>query len=184
MSYEFKNTLTISHDDPKVINRIVKAYERKRLFDEFIPCPKELLDASLVWEKRKAQRFTRKYGAASWSTWRFLNWGPNQDTGCCDWNTLKKISATVIKMNIVTAYEPPVHVLDHWVDLGCDVRGSFLGEDAERRVVYKNKRVWRRGEEVDRIKNSKKVPKRLNPNILADLPAYWIFRTDRSMAAN
>ena len=37
MSSECANVLTISHDDPTVINRIARAYERKKLFDEFIP---------------------------------------------------------------------------------------------------------------------------------------------------
>src|SRR6478735_2619886 len=112
MSDYCENTLTISHDDKKIINRIVKAYERKRLFDEFIPCPKELLDASPTANKKNRRRFMREYGAEDWFQWRFLNWGTKWDQGRCKgWSTLEKLGATVIKMNIVTAYTPPTHVL-------------------------------------------------------------------------
>ena len=37
-----KNQLTISNNDWDVIKEIVNAFERDRLLDAFIPCPKEL----------------------------------------------------------------------------------------------------------------------------------------------
>jgi hypothetical protein len=112
MSYECENTLTVSHGDPQVIKRIVKAYQGKRLFEEFIPCPKDLLEnPSPMRNKRTARRFKEKYGAECWRMWRDLNWGTHKDTGRYEWNTLNKVSSTTIKLNIVTAFSPPVHVL-------------------------------------------------------------------------
>ena len=84
MSTYCKSTITISHADPSVINRIADAYERKALFDEFIPCPKDSLRNESPTEiERIAQRLMRKYGVECRDTWRVLNWGTQWDTGRC-----------------------------------------------------------------------------------------------------
>lgn len=183
MSTYCKNTLTISHDDPKFIKRIVAAYQREKLFDEFIPCPKEL-DQHPSPIEMIARRLSRTYGTECWCTWRTLNWGTTRDTGHGDGNMLKSISSTTIKLNILTEHEPPVHVFDLWVDLGCDVRGSFLEEGERRRVMYRNKPIWIWNEEkqarveIDRIKLAKEIERTsADPYLLSMIKPQYRIRT-------
>jgi hypothetical protein len=37
-----KNLVTIANDDRDVVKAIVNAFEQDKLFDAFVPCPKEL----------------------------------------------------------------------------------------------------------------------------------------------
>src|SRR6266481_3483328 len=143
MSNWRESKLTIKHKYPLIIERIVNAFDRGELFDEFIPCPRELLKhESPMRNKRTARRLTAKYGADCWDIWRIINWGTTRDLRCGDGYELVRLNLTSVKLTTMTDWYPPVHVLDHWVDLGCDVRGSFLDEWHEQRVIYRNKRLW------------------------------------------
>ena len=158
MSNWRESKLTIKHKYPLIIERIVNAFDRGELFDEFIPCPKELLKhESPMRNKRTARRLTAKYGADCWDIWRIINWGTTRDLRCGDGYELVRLNLTSVKLTTMTDWYPPVHVLDHWVDLGCDVRGSFLDEWHEQRVIYRNKRIWEGGVEVDRLKTSERI---------------------------
>jgi hypothetical protein len=144
------NKLTVKHKDPSIIERIVNAFNRGELYDEFIPCPKELLNDRSP-SKRAARKFTERYGAASRNDWRLINWGTEWDSGGGDGDELVRRNPISIRLTIITAYCAPIHVLDYWVDLGCDVRGTFLDEFPVKRA-YLNKRLWEGGIEVDRVK--------------------------------
>ena len=50
------NDLHISHPDVKMMRRFVKAYNRNRLLNEFIPVPPELTDSGMSMEKLMARR--------------------------------------------------------------------------------------------------------------------------------
>ena len=137
--------------------------------------------------KNLEQRFRSKYGAEYWDTWRISNWGTMRDTGRGGLNTFQRLDVNTSQVNIMTEGGPPVHVLDYWVDLGCDVRGSFFLTDRSGRIRYKNKRVWEWGEEIDRIKELKKlakIAKRLKePNLFWMIRQYVIMRPDCTSTA-
>jgi hypothetical protein len=136
-----RNKLNISHDDPRVIRRIANAFNNKKLFSEFIPCPKELEElCSPAANERTAKKMIKKYGAEDWYIWRLINWGTKWDTGR-DNGTLDTINPTEIKLCLETAWTPPIPVFDHWVDIGCRVRGSFCESDLEVRGTSRDKIV-------------------------------------------
>ena len=136
------NRITIWNDDPKVIKRIIDAFEREALFDEFIPCPKELWASNGTEFPAYKQRMIEKHGAEDWYDWCIEHWGTKWDVKLNDdFNSLKVVSPTKIKLSIYTAWAPPLPVLDHWVDIGCHVRGRFHEPDLKYKGAYKDK--WR-----------------------------------------
>jgi hypothetical protein len=60
----------------------VNASKRNKLFDAFIPCPKELEElTSLKPDEPLVKKMNMKYGAEDWYQWRLDNWGTKWDTG-------------------------------------------------------------------------------------------------------
>ena len=74
-----ENRITIWNDDPKVIKRIIDAFEREALFDEFIPCPKELWASNGNEFPAYKQRMIEKHGAEDWYDWCIEHWGTKWD---------------------------------------------------------------------------------------------------------
>lgn len=136
-----KNQLTISNNDWDVIKEIVNAFERDRLLDAFIPCPKELEKVTGMKPNDKlAKKMMKKYGAEDWYLWRLDNWGTKWDTGRSH-GTLAVIGPTQIQLDVATAWTPPIPVLDRWVDLGCHVRAQFCEPEFNVAGTYIDKRI-------------------------------------------
>ena len=136
-----KNLVTIANDDRDVVKAIVNAFERDRLLDAFIPCPKELEQfASLQPNEGFTKRMVKKYGAEDWYLWRLDNWGTKWDTRRSR-GTLTVVRPTQIKLDVKTAWTPPIPVFDRWVDLGCHVRAQFSEPEWDVAGTYVDKRV-------------------------------------------
>ena len=136
-----RSDITIWNNDLKVIRRIIDAFERGALLDEFIPCPKELYAVKGDEPPEYAQAMIEKHGAADRYDWRVKHWGTTCDVEAIRDNTLRIVSPTKIKLSILTAWNPPLPVLDHWVDLGCHVRGRLRERTSGYKGSYKDK--WR-----------------------------------------
>jgi hypothetical protein len=118
-----ENLVTIANDDRDVVKAIVNAFEQDKLFDAFVPCPKELEKcASLQPNEGFTKRMVKKYGAEDWYLWRLDNWGTKWDTGRSH-GTLTVVRPTKIKLDVKTAWTPPIPVFDRWVDLGSERDG-------------------------------------------------------------
>jgi hypothetical protein len=136
-----KNLVTIANDDRDVVKAIVNAFEQDKLFDAFVPCPKELEKcASLQPNEGFTKRMVKKYGAEDWYLWRLDNWGTKWDTGRSH-GTLTVVRPTKIKLDVKTAWTPPIPVFDRWVDLGCHVRAQFCEPEWDVAGTYVNKSV-------------------------------------------
>jgi hypothetical protein len=134
------NDITVTHEDPKVVRRFVLAFKKGKLFDEFIPCPKELLSIkSPCPNKRIAKRMIQQCGAPDWYGWRLLNWGTKWDVGRPQGDGLSVVKPGKIHLSVDTAWSPPIAVFDYWVDIGCDVRAKFSEPANEVKGTYKNK---------------------------------------------
>lgn len=78
------NDATISHKEPEMIDRLEKACETG-ILQEFIPCPKELLDTVAspgtkdvdLQERHKTN--VEKYGHPDWYDWCVANWSTKWD---------------------------------------------------------------------------------------------------------
>ena len=134
-----ENLVTISNDDRDVIKAIENAFLRDELLDAFIPCPKELESlTSLKPNDGLVKKMVAKYGAEDWYLWRLDNWGTKWDTGQSH-GTLMVVRPTKIKLDMKTAWTPPVPVFDRWVDLGCHVRAQFCEPEMNVAGTYFDK---------------------------------------------
>jgi hypothetical protein len=147
-----ENKITVSHDDPKVIERIIEAHERDRLFDEFLPCPVELLETdSFARDEKIAEKMLKKYGARDQYDWCCQNWGRDWDEDDeSDGIILDIISPNKIGLAMCTAWSPPVPFLDRLVDLGCTVCCVFFEPCHWTVGIYKDKMLWQtEGEDIE-----------------------------------
>jgi len=136
-----KNQLTISNNDRDVIKEIANAFERNRLLDAFIPCPKELEKVTgMKPNDELAKKMMKKYGAEDWYLWRLDNWGTKWDTGRSH-GTLTVVRPTKIQLDVATAWTPPIPIFDRWVDLGCHVRARFCEPEFNVAGTYIDKRI-------------------------------------------
>ena len=77
------NELNISHTDPAMIDRVVKAWERGQFLQEFIPVPQALIDttAGHPTDEVKDADNQAKYGYTNWYSFRVNEWGTKWDVG-------------------------------------------------------------------------------------------------------
>jgi hypothetical protein len=119
------NNVTVTNNNPRVIERFVRAFDEVKLFDEFIPLPDGLKDAEYTADEGEVKRRIKKFGAKDCHEWRTRNWGTKWDTGRILNNRLDIIEPGKIKITMETAWAPPIPVFDHWVDIGCHVRARY-----------------------------------------------------------
>jgi hypothetical protein len=124
-----QNTATFHHEDPKQIDRIVDGLANERLFGEFLPCPKELLDmGSPLSDAEQAEANVEKYGAADWYQWCINNWGTKWDVGE-EVDTATRIDENTVKLSFDTAWNPPVNFYEHLAaELDFDITAYYLEE--------------------------------------------------------
>lgn len=77
------NSVTFSHGSERELDRLVKAYNENRLFNEFLPCPEELRETTAPNDKN-ADEMIEKYGSADWYSWQVNNWGTKWDVESVD----------------------------------------------------------------------------------------------------
>lgn len=124
-----QNTATFRHEDPTQIDRIVDGLANERLFGEFLPCPKELLDmGSPLSDAEQAEANVEKYGAADWYQWCINNWGTKWDIGE-EVDTTTRIDENTVKLSFDTAWNPPVNFYEHLAaELDFEIDAFYLEE--------------------------------------------------------
>src|SRR5580704_2792543 len=129
------NDVTITHDNPKIIERFVQGFNSEALFGEFIPIPRNLpvpapFDVSSHQHATDyVQRWDRHLHeeAMCWEklvNWCMRNWGTKWDTGKGEGATMEVTYPNRIRL-IFTTESHPISILDHWVDIGCQVYAEF-----------------------------------------------------------
>ena len=128
MTNRCKNVVTISNDDREVINPIADAFERDELFGAFISCPKEFQKStSLKPNDGSLKRWRRSTALKIGTCGAWIIGVPNWDTGRSH-GRLTVVHPMKIKLDVKTAWTPPISIFDRWVDLGCHVRARFEPE--------------------------------------------------------
>lgn len=140
------NTMLIEHDDIKMMRRVVRAYNRSRLFSEFIPTPPELMvgstmeeiDAEFKWndEYRKEMKELRQklntkyYGYPSWYEWRLMHWGTKWDTGKGDSDLVltPDCARHPIYIGFDTAWSPPTQAYERLAEMGFRIKAYYYEE--------------------------------------------------------
>jgi len=109
--------------------RLVKAFEEKRPFQEFVPCPQELYDVSSPnRDEDKAAELIEKYGYSDWYSWCINNWGTKWDTESYDVPTITEDGEGqfVISVSFDTAWSPPTSVYEQMAEQGWNITGYYI----------------------------------------------------------
>ena len=127
------NHLTLTHEDPAMIQRAYDALERGEFLQEFIPVPKDLTEtisgsvgdpdeqAKLI-EKTKAN--VKKYGYGNWYDYCVGEWGTKWDTGEAG-NSDIHPDGKMLTTGFDTAWSPPIAAYEKLMDLGFGVKAGY-----------------------------------------------------------
>lgn len=130
------NSVTIRHEDPEMIARIIKGYSQGKLFEEFLPCPAELKTEIAIGENYNdrvaAQEAINKekFGYSSWYDWCVDNWGCKWDAGNENDEDLDCSDPNQVQLSFDTAWQPPVAFFEKLTEMGFDVQAWYLEEGA------------------------------------------------------
>lgn len=108
------NKLTVSHNDPAMVDRFVKAYNAGKACSEFLPIPEGYLEDG------------------RWYDWCLANWQTKWDVGA-DEGTEKEerygLKATVVgneaNCSFDSAWAPPIGLYEKLVELGFKVEATY-----------------------------------------------------------
>ena len=90
------NTLTLTHEDPNMIQRAITAFSEGRLCGEFHP-----IDPQLLEDER-------------WYDWCVTNWGTKWDVGGEDGISVQEgIDGTSVQFIFDSAWSPPIELYKH-----------------------------------------------------------------------
>ena len=117
------NSVSVSHSDPVMIDRFVKATEEDSLLNEFVPMPEELRNTTSPSPTNAA--LVEKYGASDWYSWSIDNWGTKWDISD---SYADKTDANNASASFNTAWAPPLQFYYHLIDLGFKVDATYTEE--------------------------------------------------------
>ena len=126
------NNLTLTHEDPAMIQRAFDALERGEFLNEFIPVPEQLkIVAGCVGdpdEQKKLESDTarnlRELGYGNWYDYCVGEWGTKWDCGeqgASDIHPDGKMLHTFFD----TAWSPPINAYEKLVELGFGVEAMY-----------------------------------------------------------
>jgi hypothetical protein len=129
-----QNYLVLGHKDAREIGRAKLAILEGSFFQEFHPCPQDLLDTTagylsgneqLELEKKTAAN-REKYGFANWYDWNCANWGTKWDA--YDSEIISEhYDGDIAELTVTfdTAWAPPVDFYNELVDQGFEVDAMY-----------------------------------------------------------
>lgn len=122
------NIVTITHDDPTKIKRVVKAFNNGKLFQEFIPIPNELEDDRLHSYSGKdgandklRDDMHAKYGFSNSIDFCYANWGTKWEAS----GDFTIIDSNTVQLDFQTAWIPPIPFYKVLVDLGYKINAFY-----------------------------------------------------------
>lgn len=133
------NKMTVSHKDQSKIEEVASAIREERLFQYWLPMPKELegtrvlhrlepLGASDTADAHEAR--AEQFGAGDWYTWRVKFWGVKWDIGFFTIADAIQFDPQTnlysIECTYDTAWGPAVEVIEHAGKLGFEIRNFYL----------------------------------------------------------
>jgi hypothetical protein len=116
------NNLTLSHDDPAMIQRAFDALERQEFLQEFCPVPQALRDT--VADGSTNEQLVAKYGYSSWYDYCVSEWGTKWDCGEQGASDIHP-DGTMLHTFFDTAWAPPIGAYEKLEALGFRVDAQF-----------------------------------------------------------
>lgn len=126
------NDLTLTHEDPAMIERAVKAFQSGKLLEEFIPIPDELRNPETgsyggdnAAEKDALREELRaKYGYTGWYDFCVAEWGTKWDVGG-EGYSVDQVDPNTIKLSFESAWSPPTTAYSALANLGFGVKAYY-----------------------------------------------------------
>ena len=126
------NNLTLSHEDPAMIQRAFDALERGEFLNEFIPVPEDLKitsgylgngDAQKELE-RQTKANVEKYGYGNWYDFSIGEWGTKWDVGGDGLSDIHP-DGKMLHTSFDSAWSPPVNAYYKLEELGFTVNAMY-----------------------------------------------------------
>lgn len=127
------NTLTLTHEDPKMIARAKEAFANGNFLQEFLPVPADLLNEETTThyadvDKQQAvdalkQANRDKHGYESWYDWCVNEWGTKWDVG--DGQGIQTWDEHELIVYFDSAWAPPARAYEKLDDLGFTVYATW-----------------------------------------------------------
>ena len=114
------NGITLRHADPAMIERAAKALQEGTFLQEFIPCPKELIET--VANGQTNEDMVAKHGYSSWYDFNIANWGTKWDV---ESSNVEIEDANTVTAGFDSAWSPPVTAYEQLMDLGFEVEAFY-----------------------------------------------------------
>ena len=127
------NDITLTHKDPKMIDRAQKAFAEGNFLQEFIPCPKELKETVAghcgdEYEQElnqfKMQLNKKYFGHADWYDWQVNNWGTKWDVGGDD-GLIQKLNKKTLQVSFDSAWAPPCAAYEKLIEQGFYIKAFY-----------------------------------------------------------
>ena len=107
------NNLTVSHDDPAMLQKFVDAYNSNETCQSFIPRPESINNSDA-------------FADDGWYKWNVNNWGTKWDFGKGEHDDSATIEDGLVSIAFETAWSPPIQFYDYLVDLGYGVDATYF----------------------------------------------------------
>jgi hypothetical protein len=114
------NQFTVTHDEPQMLERFVKAVHDGNLFDEFIPMPEELKETTAP-SRTTNEQLIEKYGHDNWYSWSVDNWGTKWDIS----SGSAELNGDHASGSFSTAWSPPIQAFEALSELGFDINVMY-----------------------------------------------------------
>jgi hypothetical protein len=128
------NNLTLTHEDPAMIQRAYDALERGEFLSEFIPVPEDLqitagrvgndADAEQKALEAQTKANVKKYGYGNWYDYCVGEWGTKWDVGA-DGTTDVHPDGKMLHTYFDSAWSPPINAYEKLVELGFGVEAMY-----------------------------------------------------------
>ena len=128
------NNLTLTHEDPAMIQRAYDALERGEFLNEFIPVPADLqitsgrvgndADAEQKALEAQTKANVKKYGYGNWYDYCVGEWGTKWDVGGQGQSDIHP-DGTMLHTSFDSAWSPPINAYEKLVELGFGVEAMY-----------------------------------------------------------
>ena len=185
------NTLELSHEDPEMITRAVKAFEEGKFLEEFIPVPASLhIVAGSVGdadEQKKLEEDTARnvveHGYGNWYDFCVNEWGTKWDVGGDDGN-VNLTDSNSVTLDFDSAWSPPIQAYEKLLDLGFKVTAYYY----ESGMCFAG--IWEDGFDdfydmsgMDSVQVKEELPDELDTRFcISENMAEWEAETDLEQA--
>lgn len=115
------NSVTVSHEDPAMMEKFAAGVKGGNLFETFLPMPSEL-DATVAPSDHNAA-LVEKYGASNWYDWNCSNWGTKWDV--CEGDFELDADGKSGSGWFDTAWSPPIAAYEKLKDMGFSIHATY-----------------------------------------------------------